>query len=82
MHALMAKTRAYVLVETTVGHGSGGAVALRRMPGLISVDRVIGPYDIIIVLEAEGLPKVAELVSEHVHAISGVVRTVTCLAMS
>ena len=78
----MAETRAYVLVETAVGRGAGIAVALREMPGLISVDRVTGPYDMIIVLEAESLPKVAELVTEHVHTISGVVRTVTCLAVS
>ena len=78
----MAETRAYVLVETKVGRGSGIAVALREMPGLISVDRVTGPYDIIIVLEAESLPQVAELVTEHVHTVSGVVRTVTCLAVS
>ena len=78
----MTETRAYVLVETTVGRGSGIAAALRGMPGLVSVDRVTGPYDMIIVLEAESLPKVAELVTEHVHTISGVVRTVTCLAVS
>ena len=78
----MAETRAYVLVETKVGRGSGIAVALREMPGLISVDRVTGPYDIILVLEAESLPEVADLVTEHVHIISGVVRTVTCLAVS
>ena len=78
----MAGTRAYVLVETAVGHGSGIAVALHRMPGLISVDRVTGPYDIIIVLEGESLAEVAELVTQHVHTISGVVRTVTCLAVS
>ncbi|MCH8847919.1 MAG: Lrp/AsnC ligand binding domain-containing protein [Chloroflexi bacterium] len=78
----MAETRAYVLVETTVGHGPGVVAALRGMRGLISVDRVSGPYDVIIVLEAQSLPELAELVSEQVHAISGVVRTVTCLAMS
>ena len=77
----MAETRAYVLVETTVGRGSGIAAALRGMPGLVSVDSVTGPYDIIIVLEAESLPEVGDLVTEHVHTISGVVRTVTCLAV-
>ena len=77
----MAETRAYVLVETAVGRGSGVVVALRGMPGLISVDRVSGPYDVIVVLEAESLSEVAELVGEHVRSVGGVVRTVTCLAM-
>ena len=78
----MVKTRAYVLVETAVGRVASIAIALREMPGLVSVDSVTGPYDIIIVLEAESLPEVADLVTEHVHTISGVVRTVTCLAVS
>ena len=78
----MARTRAYVLVETAVGRVSGITAALRGMPGLVSVHSVTGPYDIIIVLEAESLAEVAELVTEHVHAIGGVVRTVTCLAVS
>ena len=78
----MAETRAYVLVETAVGRVAGIAIALRGMPGLVSVDSVTGPYDIILVLEAESLPEVADLVTEHVHTISGVVRTVTCLAVS
>ena len=78
----MVKTRAYVLVEAAVGRVAGIAIALRGMPGLVSVDSVTGPYDIILVLEAESLPEVADLVTEHVHTISGVVRTVTCLAVS
>ena len=78
----MAETRAYVLVETAVGRVSGISAALRGMPGLVSVDSVTGPYDMIIVLEAESLADVAELVTEHVHTISGVVRTVTCVAVS
>ena len=76
----MAATKAYVLVETAVGRSSGIAVALRGMPGLVSVDVVTGPYDVIIVLEAGSLGDVAELVTEHVHTIGGVVRTLTCLA--
>ena len=78
----MAETRAYVLVETAVGRVHGIAAALGGMPGLVSVDSVTGPYDMIIVLEAESLADVAELVTEHVHTISGVVRTVTCVAVS
>ena len=78
----MEQTRAYVLVKTAVGGVSSIAKALRGTPGLVSVDTVTGPYDFIIELETESLAEVAELVTEHVHTISGVVRTVTCLAVS
>ena len=75
-------TRAYVLIETAVGRGPSVAAALRGMPGLVSVDRVAGPYDVILVFEADDLRAVGELVTGHVHTISGIVRTVTCLAVS
>ena len=78
----MAATRAYVLVETAVGQGPSVAEALRAIPGLVSVDRVTGPYDIIVIFEAEDLGAVGDLVTEHVHSMPGVIRTVTCLAMS
>ena len=75
-------TKAFVLIEAATGHVNEVAAALRGMPGLISVDAVTGPYDIIVVFEAEDLKAVGDLVTEHVHTIGGIVRTVTCLAIS
>ena len=43
----MARTTAYVLMEVTAGHVPTVAAALRGMPGLVSVDSVMGPFDII-----------------------------------
>jgi len=46
------------------------------------VDAVTGPYDIIAVVNAADLNAVGELVTNKVHTISGVLRTVTCLSVS
>ena len=78
----MPAAKAYVLVETAVGQGPNVAAALRGMPGLVSVDRVTGPYDVILVFEADGLRAVGDLVTQHVHSVAGISRTVTCLAVS
>ena len=78
----MAMTKAYVLIETRTGHIPQVAAALRGIPGLASVDPVTGPYDIIVVFEAESLGAVGDLVTGHIHSIGGIARTVTCLAMS
>ena len=75
-------TKAYVLVETTTGQVRSVAEALSHMPGLVSVDSVAGPYDVIVVLEGEDLGTVGDLVTEHVHAVGGIVHTVTCLVVS
>lgn len=77
----MAATKAYVLVETATGRVNDVAAALRDMPGLASVDPVTGPYDVILVFEADSLGAIGDLVTEHVHSVDGIVRTVTCLAL-
>ena len=77
----MARTKAYVLMEVIAGHVPTVAAALRGMPGLVSVDSVMGPFDIILVVLADDLTAVGDLVTEHVHSISGVVRAVTCVVM-
>ena len=45
-----------------------------------SVDTVTGPWDIIAVAEVNDLPSIGELISEKLHAIDGIMKTVTCLA--
>ena len=77
----MAETKAYVLMEVAAGHVPAVVGALREVPGLVSVDSVMGPFDIILVVRADDLAAAHDVVSEHVHSISGVVRTVTCLAI-
>ena len=78
----MAETKAYVLMEVAAGHVPAVAAALRAVPGLVSVDSVMGPFDIILVVLVDDLAAAHDLVSEHMHSISGVVRTVTCLVMA
>ncbi|MBM3940115.1 MAG: Lrp/AsnC family transcriptional regulator [SAR202 cluster bacterium] len=76
------KTRAFVLIETAVGKTKDVVNALHQVKGVASVDVVTGPYDIIAVLEAPDLSSVGEMVTGSVHTIGGIVRTVTCLAVS
>jgi DNA-binding Lrp family transcriptional regulator len=77
----MAMTRAYILIETGVGQSVNVVNALVGKPGVLSADRVAGPYDVIAVIEADGLKSVGDFVTEHVHTIGGIIRTVTCLAV-
>ena len=74
-------TKAYILVETSVGKSRDVASALRALEGVQNVDAVTGPFDIIAVVEAPDLNAVGDLVTSQVHTINGIVRTVTCLAV-
>ena len=39
----MAETKAYVLMEVAPGHVRAVVAALREVPGLVSVDSIMGP---------------------------------------
>lgn len=75
-------TKAYILIETAVGKTKDVIGQLRKLQGIKSVDGVTGPYDIIAVVEAGDLNSVGELVTEKIHTIGGIVRTVTCLSVA
>ena len=75
-------TKAFVLIETAVGKTREVVEAMKSVSGVVSVDAVTGPYDIIAVLEADDLNTIGELVTNKVHTVGSVVRTVTCLAVS
>ena len=74
-------TKAYLLVETSVGRTRDVANTLRGMDGIESVDVVTGPYDIIAVVSGSDMGVVGNLITGKVHAVQGVVRTVTCVAV-
>jgi DNA-binding Lrp family transcriptional regulator len=46
------------------------------------VDTVTGPYDIIAVAQTDDLPAIGALISEQMHSIPGIVKTVTCLSVT
>ena len=73
--------KAFILVETAVGRTKEVVSVLNKMEGLKSVDTVTGPYDIIAVVEADDLNKIGDLITGKIHAIEGISRTVTCLAV-
>ena len=73
--------RAFVLIETVVGKTKEVVDGLRQIEGIKSVDTVTGPYDIIVIVEAEALNDIGDLVTGKIHPVSGVSRTVTCLAI-
>jgi len=74
-------TKAYILIETSVGKPRDVADTLRALQGVQNVDAVTGPYDIIAVVAAPDLNAVGDLVTSEIHTISGIVRTVTCLSV-
>ena len=73
--------KAYILIETHVGRSKEVTALIKNLPGVASVDQVTGPYDIIAIVEADDLNNVGAIVTDLIHPIEGIARTVTCLAV-
>ena len=74
-------TKAYILIETTIGTSNSVADTLSSLPGVEVVDTVTGPYDIIAAVEGSDLIAIGHLVSSRIQSINGVVRTMTCFVL-
>ena len=74
------RDRAYIFIETQVGKSRDVATALQALSGVPSVDIVTGEFDIIALVEAPDMVAMADLVTGQVQSISGVTRTITCVA--
>jgi DNA-binding Lrp family transcriptional regulator len=73
--------KAYVLIETQVGRTKQVVDTIRKLPGVVLVDTVTGPYDAIAIVQAKTLNDIGTLLVGKVHPIAGISRTVTCLAL-
>jgi len=73
--------KAFVLIETVVGRNKEVVTALKQLEGVESVNTVTGPYDVITTIEGETLNIIGDLVTDKIHPIAGISRTVTCLVI-
>jgi len=72
---------AYVLIEVAPEKTKAALQAVSKIDGVKSAHAVTGPYDIIAFCEAKDLKGCGELVVSKIRAISGVTRTLTCVAI-
>ena len=73
--------KAFILIETAAGKNKEVITKLLGITGIVSADSVTGPYDLIGVIEAATLNDIGEILTEKIHGIEGITRTVTCLVL-
>lgn len=71
--------KAYLLINTEVGRGDAVVSAVGGLDGVIRVNRVTGPYDVIVTIEVADLHSVGKFVNNSVHTVPGVAKTLTCI---
>ena len=73
---------AYVLVQSEAGKAGQVTENLRKVPAVISVEAVTGPYDLVVRIEADNVDLLARLVVGRVQVVEGIARTLTCPIVS
>jgi DNA-binding Lrp family transcriptional regulator len=69
---------AYVLIQTEVGKASQVTKAVSNLSGIVQVDGVTGPYDVIARADSADLDELAKQVVMPIQEVEGVTRTLTC----
>lgn len=70
--------QAYILIQTEVGRARDVAAAISGIDGVVRVDPVTGPYDVIVLSEARNVDELGKLIVSKVQMVPGITRTLTC----
>ena len=73
--------RAYILMTLEPGKAMDVVQRMRREEGVLQVDAITGEYDAIAQVQAEDVRGIGSLIVDRIQSFSGVVRTITCLAV-
>jgi len=73
--------KAYVLIEAEAGLVGSIIATLHGLAGVRAADPVTGPYDIVVIIETNEQRDIGRMVMNEIHAIHGIKRTITCLAI-
>ncbi|MET7421671.1 Lrp/AsnC ligand binding domain-containing protein [Dactylosporangium sp. NPDC005555] len=70
--------QAYILIQTEVGKARDVATAIQELGGVVRVDAVTGPYDVVVLTEARSVDELGKLIVSNVQLVPGITRTLTC----
>lgn len=70
--------QAYILIQTEVGKARMVARSIIDIEGVVKVDAVTGPYDVVVLTQANTVDELGKMVVSKVQSVSGITRTLTC----
>ena len=71
--------KAFVLIVVDPAKTMDVFNSLRAVAGIKEVYQVMGPYDIVAVIEVPSLSDVPGVISRHIRAVEGIESTTTCV---
>ena len=73
--------KAFILINTETNLTKQTVDRIRRLEGVLKVHEVLGPYDLVVELEATLLEEITEILRAKIRPIPGVRNTVTCVSV-
>ena len=73
--------QAWVLVNTILGKERQALVALRKIPGVLEAHQVLGEYDILVLIQAESMKKLNDILSWNIRRHQTICNTVTMIVI-
>ena len=70
--------QAHSLIQTEVGRARDVAGLIADLAGVVRVDAVTGPYDVVVLTEANTVDELGKLIVSKVQMVPGITRTLTC----
>ncbi len=70
--------QAYILIQTEVGRARDVATTIQGIAGVVRVDAVTGPYDVVVLTEAHTVDELGKMIVSKVQLVPGITRTLTC----
>lgn len=73
--------QAFIFLQVQVGADAEVARRAADLPGVLEVDVVTGPHDVVVRAEADSIDELGKRVLRPIQQIEGVTRTLTCPIM-
>ncbi len=71
--------RGYIFVDTEVGKGQAVCEHLLQTHGVVAADLVMGPHDLVVVVEEPTIEEGGRIVVRDLHGTPGVKNTITMI---
>ncbi len=71
--------KAFVLIVVDPAETQRVYAALQAVDGISEVYQVMGPYDLVAVIDAPSITQVPSLISQHIRIVEGIESTTTCV---
>jgi len=73
--------KAYILINVRTGYVVEVLSHLKRIEGVLEANMTFGPYDVVVIVQANDLQDLGQMLAHSVQPIPGIEETLTCLAV-